>query len=429
MPRPIALDLTRLFIGLLRAVPRGIDRVEMAYAQEFLNNWVGECVVVMPTPLGVRCFERAQGLRFVALAERLWRETATSGDAGAYDRIAAWLQGRGPRPLAPRRRAGPFRGSGSAVRGLVSEMGLAFGRAPAAGVPDGAIYLNVGQSGLAATPLLSWLRRRADVKPVFMLHDVIPLEYPEYVPPFEVRQFRKIVGNAAQHAAGLIVTTHAAARSIRTEIARCGGKDLAEVAIPLPAPHGFLSAAVSDAPASVGLPAYFVCCGSIEPRKNHLLLLQVWRALAARHGPQAPKLVLVGARWRAGESVVSMLERCDAIADLVCEAPGLPTPALRRLLTGARASLMPSFAEGFGLPIVEALAVGTPVIASDLPAHREAGDRFATYIDPLDGLGWLAAIERFTFGAAGDMRAELAGYRPWQWSDYFARLRPFLESV
>jgi glycosyltransferase involved in cell wall biosynthesis len=76
-----------------------------------------------------------------------------------------------------------------------------------------------------------------------------------------------------------------------------------------------------------------------------------------------------------------------------------------RLIAGARASLMPSFAEGFGLPVAEALAIGTPVIASDIPVFHEVGQGLATLIDPLDGPEWEAAImahwqDEATFSAA-----------------------------
>ena len=54
---------------------------------------------------------------------------------------------------------------------------------------------------------------------------------------------------------------------------------------------------------------------------------------------------------------------------------------------------MPSHAEGYGLPLIEALCVGTPVIASDLPAHRDVAADYAIYRHPMDGLGWLDAVE------------------------------------
>jgi glycosyltransferase involved in cell wall biosynthesis len=110
-------------------------------------------------------------------------------------------------------------------------------------------------------------------------------------------------------------------------------------------------------------------CGTLEPRKNHLTILNVWRELLARLGQAAPRLILVGERGWENENILDLLERCRPLRGHVLEVAGLTTPAFKRLLKGARALLMPSFAEGYGLPVAEALAVGTPVLASDmLPA-------------------------------------------------------------
>ena len=109
-----------------------------------------------------------------------------------------------------------------------------------------------------------------------------------------------------------------------------------------------------------------VICSTIEPRKNHLLLLEVWRELVRRDGPGTPKLVLVGGRGWKFEAVAALLDRSPALRGHVVEASGLTTPSLKRLLDGARALLMPSFAEGYGLPVVEAQIAGVPVIASDI---------------------------------------------------------------
>ena len=64
-------------------------------------------------------------------------------------------------------------------------------------------------------------------------------------------------------------------------------------------------------------------------------------------------------------------------------------------MANARAVLMPSLAEGFGLPVIEALAVGTPVLASDLMVHREVGQDFVIYLDPADDVAWFDAILKF----------------------------------
>jgi len=127
--------------------------------------------------------------------------------------------------------------------------------------------------------------------------------------------------------------------------------------------------------------------------------------------------------------VLRTLERCRAFQGKVIVAHGLSSPALRRLIAHAKALLMPSFAEGFGLPVIEALAVGTPVIASDLPAHREIAGDLAIYRDPTDGPGWLAAICMFAdgYGPAAEMRRRVAAYQPATWSQYFLRIERFLK--
>jgi glycosyltransferase involved in cell wall biosynthesis len=139
---------------------------------------------------------------------------------------------------------------------------------------------------------------------------------------------------------------------------------------------------------------------------------------------------VVGSRWHTHDGVITMLEKCEAIKKHVVEIAGLPTPALRQLMAGARAVLMPSFAEGFGLPVMEALALGTPVIASDIAAHREVGRGLATYFSPIDGLGWRTAIAGLTaLPAPGDQASRAAAYPAKTASDYFGEIVAFLEGL
>jgi hypothetical protein len=67
-----------------------------------------------------------------------------------------------------------------------------------------------------------------------------------------------------------------------------------------------------------GLP-YFVICSTIEPRKNHLLILQVWRELVQREGAGAPKLVIVGGRGWKFEAVAALLDRSPVLRGHVIE--------------------------------------------------------------------------------------------------------------
>jgi glycosyltransferase involved in cell wall biosynthesis len=261
-----------------------------------------------------------------------------------------------------------------------------------------------------------------------MLHDVIPLEYPEFFPFGEYQLHGKMVDHTARYASGLIVPTVAARESVLKALRLRGRAEIPVETAPLPVTPIFLEKDRPDE--ELGEHDYFVICGAIEPRKNHLLLLNVWRELVRRRGERAPKLVVVGSPIWGVAPLLRQLERCRLPQGQVIFARGLSSPALRRLIANAKALLMPSFAEGFGLPVIEALAVGTPVIASDLPAHREIAGDLAVYRDPTDETGWLKDICMFADGngAAAEIRRRVSAYQPLTWDRYFTRIERFLKT-
>jgi hypothetical protein len=105
----------------------------------------------------------------------------------------------------------------------------------------------------------------------------------------------------------------------------------------------------------------------------------------------------------------------------VHEIGGLDDDQLARLIGGATALLAPSFSEGFNLPVAEANALGTPVIASDIPVHRELAGG-AHLIDPVDGPAWLAAIQAAVVRRPVSSRCEPLG-----WPGHFAIVAEALE--
>jgi glycosyltransferase involved in cell wall biosynthesis len=260
--------------------------------------------------------------------------------------------------------------------------------------PRGAIFLNVSQFPIWRPGYLDWLERRPDVRAVFFLHDLLPLELPEFFRPFEVRRHEGRMEAMARHAAGIVVASESTRASLERYM-RARGRPMPPVAVaPLPvSPQFSAKPANSRAPATG--PPYFVCVGTIEPRKNHLFLLHVWRELRTRLGDRTPHLVLVGQRGWDNENVLDILVRCESLKGIVREETDVTTPALRKLIEECRGLLMPTFAEGFGLPVAEAVAAGIPVIASDIDVFRQAGQPGVSLVDPLDGLGWVNMILNF----------------------------------
>ena len=163
-----------------------------------------------------------------------------------------------------------------------------------------------------------------------------------------------------------------------------------------------------------------------------LFLFAVWRRLMEILGPATPRLVLVGHRGWENENVIDVLERSRGLAPFLVEASGLSDAGLASLVRGAAAVVAPSSVEGFGLPVAEALSLGVPVIASDIPAHKEVGGRWTTFIDPIDGLTWVRTLKDFV--QPGSRQRERAleivqDYRPLTLADHVVRATSFVQAI
>ena len=292
-------------------------------------------------------------------------------------------------------------------------------RSPAALAGRKRLYLNVGHSGLQDQGVVDWTRS-ADVWPIYMVHDLIPITHPEYCRAGEAERHAERVRNMLATGRGVIGNSRATIDSLAEFAAR------ERMAMP-PAVAALLGVEPwrADDGAAVqepGLPT-FVMLGTIEARKNHLLLLQVWTRLARRFGPDTPRLLIIGQRGWECEQVVDLLERCQPLQGHVLEIGRCSDAELSAHLRRARALVFPSLVEGFGLPLVEALSLGTPVIASDLPVFRELSSDIPTYLDPIDGPAWERTILEYAAANSPARRAQLArlaDYRPPSWDDHFA---------
>jgi glycosyltransferase involved in cell wall biosynthesis len=424
MSPPIVYDGFRLFLGALTHTPRGIDRVDLLYARFLFEHWPGACFGLLPTPWGTRLYDRDRTLRMLASVQASWREEQAPGYDPAYDRLRDWLRGI-PVPVQPVSRS---RRSGTLQRGLrfLRDNGVTLGRSAIGCAPNKAIYLNVGQMGWATPMTTRWLRARPDIPAVFMLHDIIPLEYPELVSNGGRLSHHWMLRAVLRNAAGLITTTSCASETVMARLRQQGLPAIPLRSIPLPVDDVFLRCDPPEDDARRH--PYFVTCGAIEPRKNHLLLLKVWHRLIQRVGASAPRLVVVGSPAYQGGQIVRQFLAAAELRNHVTVVSGLASPSLRQLMAGARALLMPSLAEGFGLPVIEALAVGTPVLASDLMVHREVGQDFVVYLDPVDDVAWFDAILKIVEDSSV-LRQCVARYRPLASPEYFRSVSEFLMSL
>jgi glycosyltransferase involved in cell wall biosynthesis len=209
---------------------------------------------------------------------------------------------------------------------------------------------------------------------VVTVHDAVPWTHPETLTPRGVRWHRAMVSRVVAAGAHIAVPTHAVADelgavlpALRAERTHVLGGGVAPVL--LRPPSAEFATATLD---SLGLPPQFVLSlATLEPRKGLDTILQALAELKDK----APVLALVGQPGWGGVDVPAEATRLGIPADRVRLLGRIDDDRLAVLLRRAVMLLMPSRAEGFGLPVAEAMAVGTPVIVTDVPALVEvAGD-------------------------------------------------------
>ena len=290
------------------------------------------------------------------------------------------------------------------------------------------LLFNIGHSGLERPGYAAWIARK-NLRSLFMVHDLIPITHHEYCRSGELQRHEIRMDAVLRAAAAIVANSQATLDELKAFA------DSRSLPLP-PSAVAHLASGISQEAVQVPPPhrsPYFVMLGTIEPRKNHFMMLHIWRSLVERLGHAAvPHLVIIGQRGWECENAVDLLERCEALKGMVTELPSCSDSELASWLGNARALLFPSMTEGYGLPLVEALALRTPVIASDLPVFREIAGNVPDYLDPLDGLGWQEIIEDYSRPDSMLRAAQmdrLENFSPPTWKQHFVAIDRLLEGI
>jgi len=232
---------------------------------------------------------------------------------------------------------------------------------------------------------------------IVYLHDIIPLEMPEYQRPQNRDSFADYLNELTNAPVTIATNSRDTDQRVR-RLADRSGWPVQEYLVLMPTLEALPSRPLPARPEVLAYLAdprpFFMIIGTIEPRKNHLLLLNLWRQFAfdGRAGNAMPRLCIVGKRGWENENILDMLDRCEVIRDSVQEFGDLGDLDVQILMQHARALLFSSFTEGLGIPLLEAAALDVPCIVSDIPVFREIAPAGTAFLDPLDGPGWRRAI-------------------------------------
>ena len=263
--------------------------------------------------------------------------------------------------------------------------------------------------------------------PIYLVHDLIPITHPDFARAGEdIRHCERML-TVLKTGRGVIGNSWATLNQLQ-DFASSEG-----VSMP-PSVIAWLGSDPLSASSYVEPPRQptFVTLGTIEARKNHGLLLNVWARLVERLGSEAPQLLIIGQRGWEAEEVFDRLDNDVSLKNHVVELGDCSDKDLARHLRSACAMLFPSYAEGFGLPLVEALDARVPVIASELPVFRELCGEIPTYLKPDDEPSWEAAILDYARAQSETRAAQIdrmRGYHSPTWSQHFATVEEFLSKL
>ncbi|WP_454620447.1 glycosyltransferase family 4 protein [Bradyrhizobium cenepequi] len=427
MGRRIVFDISHLVTRLSHTATSGIDRVDLAYARYLSQGPDRACAAAQYGLFRPHVLSTERMRSLVSLFERLQLEQDCA-DVPEWAALRARLTEDGSTKGTDTK--SPRLGLIGRAQRFASQTGYRAFYGVGGSIPQDAIYLNVAQHAFEHHRFFRWIEHRPDVVPVFLIHDLLPLDFPEFFPPGYELRFQRRVETMIARARAIITTSEQVADRIRAEYRERGMAPVPIHTERLGSPLEWTPALRDQDHALRKIP-YFLMVSTIEPRKNHALLIEVWRSLV-RRGGSPPKLILVGRRGWESEQTLRELDLAPDLQRHVVQVSSLPSAHLRTLMQNATAVLMPSFAEGYGIPVVEALSLGVPVICSDIPVFREISQGRALLRSPIDGKGWLEAIEQMVKVSSELRKKGVRDAREFNapaWNNYFTNVRNFLETL
>jgi glycosyltransferase involved in cell wall biosynthesis len=265
------------------------------------------------------------------------------------------------------------------------------------------------------------LKQTHGFRTAWMIYDLIPVLFPQFYGPGFGERYTHWLTDALWTTDLVLVGSESTRTDVQRFCLKKGvpvppiasvryGEDLPATGVPQP------PAALAR---ESGTP-FVLCVGTVEARKNQILLYHVWRRLLERDGPEAtPKLVIVGARGWMGQQVAYLAGTDPVTRDHILFLSGCGDAELRWLYENCLFTAYPSHYEGWGLPVAESLAYGKYCVAGNRSSIPEAGGGLIGLHDP-DSVGQCLALVTAALDPAFRAARETdirRGYRRRSWSE------------
>lgn len=247
------------------------------------------------------------------------------------------------------------------------------------------VFLILGAFWISPSYIDALKRLRAnDVRVGLYIYDLIPITHKQFVDPGNGRTFRERLPQLLALCDFAITISEFVAMEAAEFAYRALGRSIPIKAVTLAhqLEQNAAQTGVGKVVADIIAQPFVLCVGTLEGRKNHMYLVEIWEQLLASRYENVPRLVFVGRwGWRI-DALRDRLQQTDFLDEKVLVLSSLADSELTVLYQYAMFTMFPSFVEGWGLPIGESLAHGTPCIASRTSSMPEVGGDFVRYLDP-----------------------------------------------
>lgn len=448
----IHLDVTRILSRSAAPSPTGIDRVELEYAKHVLADGghfvvqIGDCLALAPRWLTEQV---------VGHLDKRWSQGGDH-DQELDERVKRWRkQVRVPRPVSNIDKF--FRsleGKRFSARLKITRSERAYMAKKAPIVPAGIsaiavaavpflfkkaltsdhkssakvlfspvslsnVYLNVGHTGLEKDRLLGNLKKNPNWKTAIYVHDVLPITHPHLFVDGTKQKHDVRMRNVVKFSDIVFANSHFTAEETERLYKRKVDAVL-EIG----------SEASTRVPSHLGERTGFVSIGTVEPRKNYLWLVTSWISFCKKYPDivKGEKLNIFGASgWLNGSNLERLKEEIESSSNVEM-IHGASDEDVVAELKRSRAYLTAAEVEGWGMPLAESLSLGTPVICSDVKAHREVTRGKASFFEFNNEEELHALLLKSYTDGAEEMAETASQFEPWLWESHFARLKSLSQS-
>jgi glycosyltransferase involved in cell wall biosynthesis len=279
-------------------------------------------------------------------------------------------------------------------------------------------------------PRLAALARANGAAIVCFMHDVLLLSNPEWLPPHHGQQFRRGVEKFLPYCTAIVCNSAytrdelkkyaTRSQNIPTKVCRLGDSPKS--------PH------IGSMPTALAMfsgQRYALFVSTLTPRKNHYLAVTAWQKLWSIFGEGTPWLVFVGG-GAPDRALAEKLAQSDSYGGRVIRLPDVDDATLEALYANAWITLYPSLAEGYGLPVAEALARGKVCLVTRCGAIEEVAPTLVDLIEPAEPNAFVKRIVDYLANPTRlAAREELirAHYRPTRWEETAREVRIVLENA